>query len=79
MKLVHESNVTADMNLQKLLQVTKDQVLHVTKDDCQGHCTHIENTEKEYWERDKSCSRCKKQHYCTAESDIDSDGECDKR
>ena len=40
------------MHFQKLLQVTKDLVWLVTKDDQQGYWKHVENIQKEYLERD---------------------------
>lgn len=39
-------NFIADMDIQGLLQVTKDSVLLVTKDDQQGFCQHVENIVK---------------------------------
>lgn len=50
---VRENKVTADMNLQKLLQVAEDSLSHVTKDDCQGYCKDVETLWKECWERDR--------------------------
>ncbi len=41
------------MHFQKLLQVTKDLVWLVTKDDQQGYWKHVENIQKEYLERDR--------------------------
>jgi hypothetical protein len=45
---VRESKVTADMNVQKLLQITKDSVSLATKNDWKRYCKHVENIEKEY-------------------------------
>jgi len=41
-----EENFLADMAFHGLLQVTKDLVPLVTKDDQQGFCQHVENTVK---------------------------------
>jgi hypothetical protein len=46
------SNVTGDLSLQKVLQVTKDAVALVTKEDWEGFCRHTETVESQYWERD---------------------------
>jgi hypothetical protein len=47
----HENNITGDLSLQKLLQVTKNTVALVTKEDWKGVCRHAETAEKQYWER----------------------------
>jgi hypothetical protein len=49
---VRENNVTGDLSLQKLLQVTKDAVALVTKEDWVGFCRHTETVECQYCERD---------------------------
>jgi len=43
------------MNIQGLLQVTKDLVLLVTKDDQQGFCQHAENIIKKKQYFSKKC------------------------
>jgi hypothetical protein len=50
-RIVRE-NVTEDLNLQKLRQVTKDAVALVTKEDWEWFCRHTETVESQYWERD---------------------------
>ena len=42
------------MHLKKLLQVAKDLVWLVTKDDQQGYWKHVENIQKEYLKRDRT-------------------------
>jgi hypothetical protein len=53
-RIVRENNVTGDLNLQKLLQVTIDSVALVTEEDWEGFCRHTEihHPESHYWERD---------------------------
>lgn len=46
-------NVTADTNLHKLLHVTEDSVPLVTQDDWKAYYKHVDNIQKEYWERDR--------------------------
>jgi hypothetical protein len=41
-----------DVRLQKLLQVTKDEVALLTKEDREGFCRHRETVENQYRERD---------------------------
>ena len=47
---MHENNI-AGMHFQKLLQVTKDFVWLVTKDEQQGYWEHVADIQKEYLER----------------------------
>ena len=49
---MHENN-TAGMHFQKLLQVTKDLLWLVTKNDQQGYWKHVENIQEEYLERER--------------------------
>jgi hypothetical protein len=51
-RIVRENNATGDLSLQKLLQVTKDAVALVTKEDWEEFCRHTETVESQYWERD---------------------------
>jgi hypothetical protein len=53
-----DGNVTVDMNLQELLPVTKDLVLHVTRDDWQGNCKHIEKHQERIMEKRQGYFRC---------------------
>jgi hypothetical protein len=48
---VHE-NVTGNLCLQKLLQVSKDAMALATKEDSEGFCRHTQTVESQYWERD---------------------------
>jgi transposase len=49
-KRIVRENVTRDLSLQKSLQVTKDVVALVTKEDWEGFCRHTETVESQYWE-----------------------------
>ena len=49
---MHENNA-AGMHFQKLLQVTKDFLWLVTKNDQLGYWKHVENIQKECLERDR--------------------------
>jgi len=56
-------------------------LLYVTKDNCQGYCTHIENIEKETGKETRAIPDVKNNIIVQLNPDIDSDGdgECDKR
>jgi hypothetical protein len=56
-------------------------VLHVTKYNCQGYCTHIENIEKETGKETRAVPDVINNITVQPNPDIDSDGngECDKR
>jgi hypothetical protein len=54
---MYEYNVTGDLSLQKLLQVTKNAEAHVTKKDWEGICKHTETGEKQCWEGDGIISK----------------------
>lgn len=51
-RIVREHNVTADLSLAKLLEVTNEAIQEVTADDWAGFCHHVESQEKLYWEKD---------------------------
>ena len=67
------------MHFQKLLQVTKDLMWLVTKDDQQGYRKHVENIQKEYLERDKVilCVIDNIIIHMNPDGDSGGDGECE--
>jgi hypothetical protein len=50
-RTVREHNVTADLSLAKLLEVTNEAIQEVTADDWAGFYHHVELQEKLYWEK----------------------------
>jgi hypothetical protein len=56
------------MNLQKLLPVTEELVLHVTKDNWQGKCKHLEKHQERILEKRQGCFRCHRKYYSTPET-----------
>jgi hypothetical protein len=48
---VRENNVTGDLSLKRLLDLTTEGIATVTAKDCEGYCQHVE-LEQQYWERD---------------------------
>ncbi|XP_068081808.1 uncharacterized protein [Anabrus simplex] len=51
-RIVRESNVTGDISMAKLEAVTRTAISSITKADWEGYCSHVRNSEEEYWKND---------------------------
>ncbi|KAJ4451835.1 hypothetical protein ANN_03313 [Periplaneta americana] len=51
-RYVRENNVSGDMSLSRLKELTRLGIESVTTDDWEGYCNHVESLEKRYWDRD---------------------------
>lgn len=51
-RLVRETNITADLSLTKLREVTENAMASVTTQDWEGYDLHVQSIEKQYWEKD---------------------------
>ncbi|KDR11513.1 hypothetical protein L798_14581 [Zootermopsis nevadensis] len=51
-KYVRENNVTGDLSLKRLLDLTTEGIETVTAKDWEGYCQYVEKLEQQYWERD---------------------------
>jgi hypothetical protein len=46
---VRENNVTGDLSLKRLLDLTTERIATVTAKDWEGYCQHVEQLEQQYW------------------------------
>ncbi|XP_035223741.1 uncharacterized protein LOC118196400 [Stegodyphus dumicola] len=51
-QFVRNCNTTGDMVMNKLLIITKEALESVTMEEWKKYCTHVENVENDYWEKD---------------------------
>jgi hypothetical protein len=49
-RLVRLNNVTGDLSLQSLMDLTKSAIASVTKEDLAGYSKHVQMLEQQYWE-----------------------------
>ncbi|KFM62995.1 hypothetical protein X975_11209, partial [Stegodyphus mimosarum] len=49
---IRAQNITADINMEKLLKLTEHAIENVTIEKWKNYCAHVESLENAYWEKD---------------------------
>ncbi|XP_035206916.1 protein FAM243A-like [Stegodyphus dumicola] len=52
-RLIRERNVTGDLSLENLKNLTQKALDEVTSQEWQAHCNHVEKLENYYWDKDE--------------------------
>ncbi|XP_035205816.1 uncharacterized protein LOC118180865 [Stegodyphus dumicola] len=52
-RLIRERNVTGDLSLENLKNLTQKALDEVTSQEWQAHCNHVEKLENSYWDKDE--------------------------
>ncbi|KFM66604.1 hypothetical protein X975_20146, partial [Stegodyphus mimosarum] len=75
-RLLRERNVTGDLSLENLKNLTQKALDEVTSQECQAHCNHVEKLENSYWDKDELLEEIVDELIIqTDSSDSDSDSE----
>lgn len=51
-RVIREHNITGDLSLTKLQEVTRNAVMSVTPSDWEGYTNHVKRLEDEFWQKD---------------------------
>jgi hypothetical protein len=61
-RLVQANDITGELSLQSLADVTKSAIASVTKEDWAGYSKHVQMLEQKYW-KGWTITRCDRQYY----------------